>query len=273
MHRTFFVFLTLFFMALLGQPVNGRANNNIQAVDFGTMVRSDVAEVQAVVDPLTVQLTDGRLIRLSGIEIPDFGVENYGPYASLSVDILQDLLVGKTIYMHQTAKSDFGRVNRMGHALAQIEVQDSKIWAQGMLLSLGLARVRTRIETPDMASAMYALEDAARAEGSGMWGDAGSRIITPDEAGAFIKSVQIVEGRVVSAAMVKNRIYLNFGADWRTDFTVSIESADKRRFSKAELDPLQWGGKILRVRGWIDFYNGPTIKLDHPEAVIIIDED
>ncbi len=76
----------------------------------------------------------------------------------------------------------------------------------------------------------------------------------------------------MSTAMIKNTIYLNFGDNWRTDFTIEIPSNAKRRFSKAGLDPLQWGNTRVRVRGWIDSYNGPIVKVEHPEAIQILSE-
>jgi hypothetical protein len=88
-----------------------------------------------------------------------------------------------------------------------------------------------------------------------------------------LKSWQIVEGKVESVATKNNRTYINFGKDWRTDFTVSIKSGDKRDFSKRGINPLDWGGKHIRVRGWLDEYNGPYIQINHPESVEILSKN
>jgi hypothetical protein len=35
-----------------------------------------------------------------------------------------------------------------------------------------------------------------------------------------------VEGRVPEATQVRGRVFLNFGADYKTDFTISIAAKD-----------------------------------------------
>ena len=45
---------------------------------------------------------------------------------------------------------------------------------------------------------------------------------TPADAGDALDSFQIVEGRVLAAALVRSGGYLNFGADYKTDFTLSF---------------------------------------------------
>jgi len=262
----------LFFIALLTTPVNAQDKELVRAVDFSTMGKVQLATVNTVIDALTMQLKDGRIIRLSGIEVPDMQVNDSGPYAQLAVEILRDMLVEKSVTLYQTPNNDSGRFNRMGHHLAQVVLDDGDLWVQGTLLSLGVARVRTTADNPDMAQALYEAESTAREQKAGIWGDDAYPVLSPETAADHLRSVQVVEGRVMKVALNKNRIYINFGADWRTDFTASIAPADKRRFSKVGLDPLQWSGKLIRVRRWIDSYNGPYVDITHPEAVEFIIE-
>ena len=77
--------------------------------------------------------------------------------------------------------------------------------------------------------------------------------------------------RVVDAAKVKKRIYLNFGADWRSDFTIRIDARHLALFRDAGVDLLKLKGKRVRVRGWIKEQNGPLIELDHPERLEVIE--
>lgn len=269
MFRTVLIFCSIV-MASLCFAVNVLAQGNgVNHVTFDGLTRTDLSEVSHVIDPMTVQLHDGRLVRLSGVDIPDFHHDRPGPYALLAMDILNDMLVGQTVQLYQS-KAEAGKVNRMGMQVAHIQRQSDGLWVQGALLSLGLARVRTSVLNAEMSAAMYEIEGAARAEETGLWKD--HPILSPDDVGEFDKSVQIVEGRVVSTALVKNRLYINFGTDWKTDFTVSILPENKRIFSKSGIDPLQWNGKMLRVRGWIGFYNGPYIEVDHPQAIEVLGE-
>ena len=85
----------------------------------------------------------------------------------------------------------------------------------------------------------------------------------------FVDSVQIVEGIVTSTADVRGQIYLNFGADYKTDFTIAIARKYRRKFEA--IDPLSLEGARVRVRGWIELYNGPMIWIDHPERLEVLD--
>lgn len=243
---------------------------------FDALRKTGGGRVSLIIDPQTLQLQDGRIIRLAGLDFPDYspqslGQEGGGEYAVLAMDILKDMLTGKEVDLYQTPKEDWGRVNRMGHHIAHLERQEGKLWVQGTLLSLGLARVRTSQRNPEMAAQMAAREAQARADGLGLWAEDTYRILAPDEAAGAAGRFALVEGRVESAAIKKNRVYLNFGQNWRDDFTVSIPPGSKRLFSKQGIDPLSFNGKTVRVRGWVEMYNGPYIEIDHPEAIEVIE--
>ncbi len=265
---TLFLLISSFFVqpALAQQAVPA-----LPGADFGALKRTGTAEVISIIDPQTVQLHDGRIIRLSGIDFPDLQIHEAGDFSVTSVKVLKDMLLNQGVNIYQTKKSDWGRTNRMGHDIAHLERIKDQIWVQGTMVSLGLARVRTTKRTPEMAKQLYDLEIAARKNKLGLWEVEDYSILTPGGAKNRADSYQIIEGRIESAALKSNRIYLNFGKDWRSDLTVSIPPADKRAFSKVGLDPLGWGGKTLRVRGWLEEYNGPYIEINHPQAVEILE--
>ena len=74
-----------------------------------------------------------------------------------------------------------------------------------------------------------------------------------------------------AAAVVRGRGYLNFGDDWREDFTVSIGPRDRRRFETAGIDIEDYEGRLVRVRGWVDSFNGPMIEATHPEQIEVLE--
>ena len=250
----------------------GYAQTTLPSTEFADMKRIGQAKVKDVISPLTILLEDGAVIRMSGIDIPGSYGDDISSLAVTARDILKDMLIGKRIELYQTKDKKVGITNRMGHDLVHLELVDSRAWAQGTLLALGLARVKTTPATAHMAEAMLKLEQQARRDKQGIWTDETYSIFTPETAEAAIGSFAIVEGRVESVALKKNRIYINFGKDWKSDFTVSIAPADKRRFSRAKLDPLGWGGQIIRVRGPVREYNGAYMEILHPEAVEFIEE-
>jgi len=230
-------------------------------------------KVVQIISPLTRRLHDGRLIRLSGLDFPDYNPDRPGNMAVTAVEILRDMLEGKDVNIYQTERKNTGRLNRMGHHIAHLERKEDGAWVQGSLLSLGLARVRTSPRNPEMAPQMYALEEKARAEKLGLWEIGDFKVLSPEEAENKTGSFRIVEGRIESVSLKQNRIYINFGLNWRDDFTVSIPPASRRAFSKAGLDPLQWNGKTIRARGWLESYNGPYIEIGHPQAIEILNNE
>ncbi|MGB0719842.1 MAG: thermonuclease family protein [Bdellovibrionales bacterium] len=258
------MFKIMFFIAIASFSFAARAQDSYVAGDFSALRQTDQAEVVEVIDPLTVLLSDGQIIRLTGIYIPEEISDQTGIWAVTARDVVRDLLAGQRVAVYQTPKKDWGRSNRMGHQLAHLQRMSDHAWAQGVLVSLGLAIAQPSKRNPEMAEQLYTLEDAARTEKLGIWSDTAMHVLTPDETDNRIGDFAIVEGRVESVTLKQNRIYINFGKDWRSDFTVTIAPEDKRDFSKAGIDPLSWGGKTVRVRGFLQRYNGPMIEVTHP---------
>ena len=71
---------------------------------------------------------------------------------------------------------------------------------------------------------------------------------------------------------MRGRAYLNFGEDWRSDFTVTLSPAVRRRFERDGIDPVSYGRRRVRVRGWIKSFNGAMIEASHPEQIEVIEE-
>jgi len=62
---------------------------------------------------------------------------------------------------------------------------------------------------------------------------------------------------------VRGRVYLNFGDDYKSDFTATIPPDASSTFRRSKFDPLALEGKVIRVRGYLRDYNGPVIDLTH----------
>ncbi len=255
------------FVTILFFSQNSGAQNNdfLAHGNFEEMRRTDTGTVIEVINPLVIKLEDGRFIHLSGLDYPDLDYYEPGDLSVTALKILDDFLTGKEVAIYQTSSSDKGRTNRLGHHIAQITRLDDDVWVQGMLLSFGVARTRTTAHNSDMATQMLALEDKARQSKQGLWEMDKYAILTPEQATSHIGSYQIIEGVIHNASMNKNRIYLNFGNNWKEDFTASISAFDLKKFTKQKIYPKDWNGKKIRVRGWIESYNGPYMEIDHPK--------
>ncbi len=216
-------------------------------------------------------LEDGRRVRLGSIEAPRparSGVRAQ-PLSDVARTALQRRILGKTVHFAEAVPDRFSRVR------AQVFIHDDTVnkdlWVQGNMILRGLARVRTWRDDHARASGLLALEARARSAKRGLWAHAFYAVRTPQSVGAAIGSFQIVEGRVVDAARIRGRVYLNFGADWRKDFTISIAPKDSKSFARAGINLDGLSGALVRARGLIRARNGPILYLDHPQALEVLD--
>ena len=225
-----------------------------------------------VIDQLHLQGEDNRIIELSGLEIPSDQGGEAGDEAVAARDFLEklfenpaerDLILYQT--MTRTGQPDQGSTNRLGHDLAQLVRKQDHVWVQGALLANGLARARPTPANPELAEQMYALEDLARQEKLGLWADdSPHRLRQAEEKMERLDRFAVVEGTVQKVSTVNNVTYLNFGPDWKTDFTIGIPAATRQILARRGIDVFRLQGQKLRVRGWIRAYNGPYIELEHP---------
>lgn len=258
MVRTLVIALCLLFLAPLG----------------ATGAEPAVGRVTSVVDGDTVVLAGGRQVRLVGIQAPKLplGRPNFPtwPLAEDAKRALEELTLGREVELEYGGR----RVDRYDRLLAHLFVAEpggDGRWVQGALLDQGLARVYSFADNRTRIDEMLALERRARAAERGIWADPFYRVRAPDQTERHIGSFQLVEGRVVAAAQVKGRVYLNFGPDWRSDFTVTLQSAVRRRFESEGIAPQAYQDRWVRVRGWLKSFNGPMIEVTHPEQIEVLD--
>ena len=257
-------------LLLLAVPGEGVADGPVVPLPAGLAPEGE-ARVVEVVDGGTVLLDDGETVRLAGVEAP--GVGNGGaesgtrPLAREARQALADLVQGRRVGLAYGGH----RRDRHGRLRAHLVRSSDGTWIQGALLAAGFARVHSLVDDRAAVADMLAIERRARAGRLGIWTRPHYRVRAAGEAGTGLRSFQLVEGRVRAAAVVKGRGYLNFGDDWRNDFTVSIAPRDRRRFEAAGIAVQDYEGRLVRVRGWIVSFNGPMIEATHPEQIEVID--
>jgi endonuclease YncB( thermonuclease family) len=231
--------------------------------DFSELRSQGVVLIQKVIDPLRVQLQDGRIVQLASLEIPDNNAGIPGPVASKAFEQLKTMLENKQATFYQTKDEGDGRRNRMGHYLGHLETHGDKFWIQGVLIKNGLARIQPSADNTEMAAQMITLENEAIKEKRGIWASDKFGVLTPENAASAMNSWAIVEGKITKTGMSNNTVFLNFAEDWRKDFTIGIEGEVRRQIAKKNLDSMSLGGKRVRVHGWVEDYNGPYIKLSN----------
>ena len=262
--------------ALLSCAASFAVMGNINSPSIATPKAGEAGRVSRIIDGdsfvLALETGEELSVRLATVQAPRTvqRAAQAWPYASESKAGLTALIKGRDVQLYYGGE----RRDRYGRANAQVYTLDSHgesdLWVQGEMVRLGLARVFSwKGELADMA-ALYALETEARRRSRGLWTDPFYEVRKPDPdpLAQYVDSLQIVEGIITSTADVRGRIYLNFGADYKTDFTIAIAKKHAKQF--AAIDPVSLTGARVRVRGWIELINGPMIWLDHPGRLEIL---
>ena len=125
-------------------------------------------------------------------------------------------------------------------------------------------------QRPQLASRLRAAEAEARVQGRGIWSHESLGIKRADGDGLRPGWFQIIVGNVTSEAKRKDRMYLNFGADWSLDFTIEIPKHLYRRFAEITDGNDGFLGKTIEVRGWVEWAGGPKIILEFADQLIIL---
>ncbi len=242
---------------------------DLRLADGGTFSAAEA------IDGETLRLSDGRELRLATIETahalaprngdrerPDAALRALAEAARAAAN---DLAVrqGGTIYF------DRQREDRYGRLVAHVETADG-LWLQAELVSRGLARVHTTPETAAAAAALLKMEDEARRARRGLWTHSQFRVREPDDTARWLDSFQIVEGQIASARQTRTQTWLVFAGEHGKALSITAAPGSRARLRAGGLDLAALDGALLRVRGWIQWRNGPLIEIDHPEQVEVI---
>lgn len=231
--------------------------------------------VVRTIDSETLQLDDGAVVRLIGALAPrtpmTVAAAAEWPPETEATRTLNALVKGATVQLWQTSEQP----DRHGRLLAHVVARRGAdaIWVQARMLATGHARFYGLPGQFHCAAELQAHEQVARARQLGLWRSAAYQTRQAARTGELMRlrsTYQIVAGRVAKVGRTRGRLYLNFGADWRTDFTIGISNAltSANPAWASDLDRL--AGAIVHVRGWIDRRNGPYIELSDPSELEVV---
>ena len=234
--------------------------------------RGIVTEVR---DGDTVLLDSGVEIRLVGTQAPKLPLGREGFKAWPKAQTARKQLVDM-VYRQQVVVRYGGlEMDRHGRVLGQLYVvgPGGDLWVQEQMLLDGMARVYSFPDNRSCLLELLAAEAKARAMKLGIWGDPYYSVRRADRPEAILEragNYELVEGRVLLAEQAGAMVYLNFGRRFKEDFTVVIDAQAARLFAGDGLDPTVLSGALVRVRGWVEDYDGPRIEVTHPEQIEIL---
>jgi endonuclease YncB( thermonuclease family) len=219
--------------------------------------------VAAVTSGDSFVLDSGLPVRLASVSAS--GTDNGAATA------LAELVAGREVEIRPATPEP----DRYGRTLAQVFVGEglALVWVQAALIERGLLQVRTTPEDASCARALLALEAAAREAHAGIWADGALAALRAADTtlAQHRGTYAAVEGRIVSTGSTERTVFLNFGYDWSTDFTVTMSAADAAAFDFSGIGVEGLPGRLVRVRGWLEERDGATIRIDHAEQIEILD--
>lgn len=183
---------------------------------------------------------DGNHLVLSGIKAPELwqATDQYRswPHAEASRAILDELVRGQKLALFCEGEDQTLVGEKIAHAL-----MENGHWLQHELVVRGAAMVLPRADHLAGVHGLRAAEAIARTRETGLWSAMDLERNAVDEIPTG--RLMIVSGRVQNAARVGNRIFLNFGENWRSDFTAEIPARALRLFKKVDINPLELAQK------------------------------
>jgi micrococcal nuclease len=235
----------------------------------------DYSEIKVVdvIDGDTIRLSGGSLLRYIGLDTPEIRTKEDGrfvynpqPFALEAKDYNRRLIEGKSVRI----EFDIEKKDKYGRLLGYCFVGDTFVNAE--LIKEGFAVLYTFPPNVKYVDRFVSLQAEARKKEKGLWGS--YVVISPSQTKNYIGEIRTVKGRVLSTFKSAKCIFLNFGSDYKTDFTVAIFNNTLSSFENQGIHPESfYRGKIVEVSGRIREYNGPEIIVNSPFEIEVINDE
>jgi endonuclease YncB( thermonuclease family) len=212
-------------------------------------------EVGAIVDGRTFRTAGEQTVRIAGVE---------GLHASATAALPAMLAAGVEVRRLDKREDRWGRVVADVHAggMSIAERLISEGHAHAAITSDGLCARR-----------LLDAEAAARAARRGIWAsDHAIRGEDGERLHAAIGHHVVVEGRITSARPFRDRLYVNLGRDRRRSATLVVRDRELSVLPiAAKDDAASLAGRMIRMRGYLEWRGGPVILANVREPIEILD--
>ena len=225
------------------------------------------AALASVIDGDTVELDDGSLVRLLGINTPEIDHDNPDGAESLPGVLARRALVGKiggatTLRIRLGAQAE----DAHGRTLAYLGLADGTNLS-AHLVKAGVAFVASIDPNTVLSECLLALERRAEDAARGLWKDPSRWVRDIDAAGAT-RGFAIVRARPTGFHRGKKGTWIDFGKR----FSVRVSQETRRKYPQLDYPSLaalrrHLGSAQMEVRGWAyHARNKARMNLDNPWA-------
>jgi endonuclease YncB( thermonuclease family) len=222
------------------------------------------ALVRHVHDGDTVVLSDGRKVRLIGINTPELA-RNQSPAETFSTEartLLHTLLAEggfRVGLRHGTERYD-----RYSRSLAHVFTSDGRN-VQELLLKNGLAAPVAFPPNLWQQPCYWQAAQPAREAQQGIWSLPRYQGLAPREVRGTGGGFYAVRGRIASVKRTRRSVWLNMGYD----FALRIAKDDLLLFRTLTPESLRY--KSVRALGWVSLRNQPSMRIRHPSQLEIVE--
>lgn len=228
------------------------------------------AYVSEVIDGDTVKLKNGRLIRYIGIDTPEISQKLNGEWRLNPQPMSREAKkFNEAMVLHNevTIEYDIEKTDRYDRLLAYVYVNGKMVNEQ--MVHEGFAFLLCIPPNNKHNERLHTALKDAYSKKKNIWKYADTHVIDSSRAHEYIGTLATVQGKILHVGKSKKASYLNFGSNYKKDFTGVIFTGSKSQLPyDFEISSLK--GKNVRIFGMIKEYNGPEIIINSPEQLQII---
>ena len=268
-------FPTRVVVALAAELVTDGPQNGAMAAQVLPCAPGGAAEtgrVAIVFDGDTVRLEDGRVMKLAGVEAPQPPLgrpagKSWSP-AVAAREALEGVVEGREVAT-TLAGSEPDRYGRW-----RVNLFAGGEWVQARLVAAGWARVHWYPTDSACVFSLLDQERAARAANLGLWRNSSYDVLNAMDPSLGRRNglYELVQGQIRSVGHGSYMTFLDFGYDYRRDFTIMVSPKVAKQFEEAGLSVDGLRGRMVRVRGVIEESGGPAIRLSDPAEIEVLDD-
>jgi len=223
----------------------------------------ETVTITAVHDGDTVRLSDGRRLRIIGINTPELARDTTPaePFAVQARDALKRLIKPQPRVKLRWGKE---KRDRHGRLLAHLFLSDGRNVSQ-QLLRQGMAMALVVPPNLWQWSCYSDAELKARSRGRGLWSHPWFQAKDSNKLHKGLRGFHLVQGRVQRVGFSKSSIWLNLPGR----FAIRIKHQDTIHFKNVDFKTLK--GKQIIARGWLNYQNNELrLRIRHPAALQIM---